>query len=176
MNDRPGGPADAYLQEMRSTLDRIARELRVVAGDPALVKTKKGFAEVARERHELLAAARNLALIRRQCGQTFGEYRDLFGDPAFDMLLAIYIAFEGDKTTTSVSSACYASGAPMTTGLRYVDKLVKRGLVSRHEDPFDRRRHLLMLTDSGTELIEACLRQFELAIEHRGVPRSSAAA
>jgi len=38
-----------------------------------------------------------------------------------------------------------------------VRRLMKRGLIDRRDDPNDRRRSLLSLTDSGRELLAACM-------------------
>ena len=53
----------------------------------------------------------------------------------------------------SVTSACIASGAPATTGLRAVGELERAGLVERLPVPFDRRTAKLELTDLGRERI-----------------------
>lgn len=96
------------------------------------------------EAKELVRKARHLYKIRRKREDAFGAV-SLFSDPAWDMLLGLYID-EGERRSTQVSSACsWASAAP-TTGLRYVDKLVRLELVERIPDPFDARRHYVSLT------------------------------
>jgi DNA-binding MarR family transcriptional regulator len=49
----------------------------------------------------------------------------------------------------SVSSLCYASGAPATTALRWIAALVDCGLVSRTPDSGDGRRVFVDLTKKG---------------------------
>ncbi len=49
------------------------------------------------------------------------------------------------------------TGASMPAVSRAVDSLVRKGLVSRVEDPEDRRRRLLSLTDEGHQLANAAL-------------------
>jgi FixJ family two-component response regulator len=69
---------------------------------------------------------------------------DLFGDPAWEMLLDLLLAkIEGH--TVSVSSACIASGAPMSTALRLVRRLVGEGVLCKLPDETDRRRHFLII-------------------------------
>ncbi|TCM35247.1 response regulator [Novosphingobium sp. ST904] len=69
---------------------------------------------------------------------------ELFGDPAWEMLLDLLLAkIEGRRV--SVSSACIASGAPMSTALRLVRRLVGEGVLCRLPDEQDRRRHFLII-------------------------------
>jgi DNA-binding MarR family transcriptional regulator len=50
-----------------------------------------------------------------------------------------------------------ATGASMPAVSRAVDSLVRKGLVSRVEDPDDRRRRLISLTDEGHNITNAAL-------------------
>lgn len=69
---------------------------------------------------------------------------ELFGDPAWAMLLDLLLAkIEGRRV--SVSSACIASGAPMSTALRLVRRLVDESVLCRLPDEQDRRRHFLAI-------------------------------
>lgn len=69
---------------------------------------------------------------------------DVFGDPAWEMLLDLMLAnIEGRRV--SVSSACIASGAPMSTALRLVGRLVDEGVLCKQPDMTDRRRHFLII-------------------------------
>ena len=67
---------------------------------------------------------------------------EVFGDPAWEMMLDLLLAkVEGRQV--SVSSACIASGAPMSTALRLVGRLVDEGVLGKVADESDRRRHFL---------------------------------
>ncbi len=76
---------------------------------------------------------------RREIGD--GE---LFGDPTWEMLLDLLLA-KIENRQVSVSSACIASGAPMSTALRLVRRLVSEGVLFRIPDEHDRRRHFLVM-------------------------------
>lgn len=78
--------------------------------------------------------------------------KDLFCDPAWDMLLDLTLAHLAAKQI-SVSSLCVASGVPATTALRRIDDLVDRGLVKRLKDPRDGRRVFVAMTDEGLKRI-----------------------
>jgi predicted transcriptional regulator len=77
---------------------------------------------------------------------------DMFQDPAWDILLDLFAA-SADGRSISISSACIASAAPPTTALRYIERLNRAGLLSRHAAPNDRRCVFLSLTERGEQLI-----------------------
>lgn len=81
----------------------------------------------------------------------------LFSDPAWDILLDLMAARLSNQTV-SVSSACAAAQVPFSTGLRYVNRLVKADLAARYNDPNDRRRDLLRLSDQGFRLMDQYLK------------------
>ena len=84
---------------------------------------------------------------------------DLFADPAWDILLNLYIAETLDEPV-SVTSASIAAAAPPSTGLRYVKRLEEVGIIARALDPEDRRRAFLRLTPLGTRQVERVLAGF----------------
>lgn len=107
-----------------------------------------------------LALARKTYALRRKRAAIFGN-ADLFGEPAWDIMLDLFIA-DGEGKTVSVSSACIGSAAPATTGLRWLGVLADEGLVSRENDPQDHRRVMVRLTPTGHAAME---RFFETVVE-----------
>ena len=75
---------------------------------------------------------------------------DLFGDPAWDMLLDLTAA-RAEHTRVSVTSLCIASGVPPTTALRWIGQMTDAGLFQRVEDEADRRRAFVALTDKAAD-------------------------
>lgn len=69
----------------------------------------------------------------------------LFADPAWDILIDLFIASEEGRQV-SVSSACIAAAVPDSTALRWVTVLENCGLIVRTNDPFDARRIFIALT------------------------------
>jgi hypothetical protein len=73
---------------------------------------------------------------------------DLFGDPAWDMLLDLTAAHcEGARV--SVTSLCIAAGVPATTALRWLTQMVESGIFVRVPDPADRRRAFIVMSDKA---------------------------
>lgn len=73
---------------------------------------------------------------------------DLFGEPAWDMLLDLVVHRVRQKRV-SVTSLCIASAVPPTTALRWIKFLQERGLVKREESNTDKRVAFVRLTDEG---------------------------
>lgn len=73
---------------------------------------------------------------------------ELFGDPAWDMLLDLTAA-HAEGTRVSVTSLCIAAGVPATTALRWLTQMVESGIFVRVPDPADRRRAFIALSDKA---------------------------
>lgn len=91
-------------------------------------------------------------LARRIYGQRRRRSRhlpsDLFGEPAWDILLDLFIAAEEGRHIP-VTSACIAADVPATTGLRWLQVLETRGFIDRRSDPADGRRTHVALSVAG---------------------------
>ena len=98
--------------------------------------------------------AKRLYALRRNRDQMIGE--NLFGEPAWDMLLDLLIC-QADSRLVSVSSLCIGSGSSSTTALRYLCLMEERGLVQRIPDQDDGRRTFVRLTATGTIAISDVL-------------------
>ncbi len=83
---------------------------------------------------------------------------DLLGEPAWDILLDLFIARVSDARISTTSS-CIASRVPTTTALRCLASLARHGLIARRDDPADKRRYWIELTSEGFEKMVACLRE-----------------
>ena len=107
------------------------------------------------KRHQYVQIARDMYAARRQRDEAFGN-PDLFGEPAWDIMLDLYIAHVEGKPV-SVSSACIGSASPSTTGLRWLGILADHELIVRTHDPDDQRRVLVRLTDAGLAAMDRYL-------------------
>lgn len=100
--------------------------------------------------------AQSVYRFRRSRTKYFDE--DLFGEAAWDMLLDFFIAANLNKTI-AITLACFASGVPATTALRWIAILVERGLVEKEADPDDRRRVFVRLSKQGWDAMTRCLEE-----------------
>ncbi|MCK0128452.1 winged helix DNA-binding protein [Erythrobacter sp. F6033] len=151
------------LQYLAEQLTAIANRLRgEVVGSPhglrqttpTLVEPQTGSSRSDEQsaRAEYVEMARNLYTTRRKRESIFGN-TELFGEPAWDILLDLYVAHAENKKV-SVSSACIGSASPSTTGLRWLGILAEQGLITREHDPEDQRRVLVRLSDAGLEAMD----------------------
>lgn len=97
------------------------------------------------------------------------EYRDrrrraelfdakFFGEPAWDMLLDLFIN-RARGQTVATTSLCIASGVPPTTALRWIGVLEGKGLVHRYFCERDQRLHYVELTEDGVRRVAEHFRE-----------------
>lgn len=104
--------------------------------------------------------------VRRLRGQHLGA--DLFADPAWDMLLDLFVQRRRGHRV-SVTSLCIASQVPSTTALRWISIIVDRGLAQRETDTTDGRRIFIGLSETGERAVAQVLAQMGrlVAVKHR---------
>lgn len=132
-DEEPGrleAPAMAFHAGHEDRAGRLSRAARPALPDPRVVRR----------------------IIRQRQARMRYFKGNLFADPAWDMLLDLTAA-EGECAQVSVSSLCIASAVPPTTALRWIGVLTDAGLLRRVEDPVDRRRVFLKLTDKAVDAI-----------------------
>ena len=95
---------------------------------------------------------RALIRYRRLREQFFAK--DLFADPAWDMLLDL-MAARLERSRVAVSSLCIAAAVPATTALRWIRTLTEHGLLVRCADPEDGRRIFIDLSDVASDALTA---------------------
>jgi DNA-binding MarR family transcriptional regulator len=84
---------------------------------------------------------------QRQQRERFFNY-ELFADPVWDMLLDLAAA-TSEYRRVSVTSLCIASQVPPSTALRWIGLMEDQGLLQRIDDPLDRRRVFVSLTENA---------------------------
>lgn len=105
-------------------------------------------------RDELISRARAVLHARRLRARHFN--RVMFAEPAWDILLLLYLAdtSEGRQTAGQLAELVET---PLTTVLRWVGYLEKEYLVERKDHPTDRRIVFIRLTDKGRNALDAYL-------------------
>ena len=161
-NERSPDNEQATLAAMAAKLVEIAAQLKKVAANQAGTflsaldeVSPSPPQDTAPFKVSALTLARHAYALRRQRAAIFGT-SDLFGEPAWDILLDLYIA-QGESKAVSVSSACIGSASPPTTGLRWLAVLTEQGLIGRTADEQDHRRVMVHLTARGIAAMEQFL-------------------
>lgn len=158
--------------QVAAVLRRISAEM--TSGGPSAMRATVGGLQCVNmpERKQATAMSpRDLALImyrrRRARDHLFEDYPGLFGEPVWDMLLYLYA--DGERAANiCVSSACFAANVPQTTALRCVARLEEFGLVKRRDDPMDRRRKFVELTERGNQLMESYIETVRRRLDREG--------
>ena len=150
-------PSFVEQATLSSLLDKVLdiqsslKQLANAAADAAMSSSEPGALEIR---------IRRILKLRSSRRRIFGD--DLFGEPAWDMLLELYLAKLAGKNE-AVSSICLASGVPFTTALRWLKHLEKDDWVRRSADTKDARRILLFLTPRGEAAMEEFFAQAAFA-------------
>ena len=139
----------SLIKDLTSRLSAVAEEFsgrveRVDAPTDAVPDTAVSLAQKART----LSDQRRL---RRRSLPA-----ELFHEPAWDMLLALYIAHDEGRVL-NVKSLVACADAPVTTSQRWIEHLHKLRLVTRVVDTIDRRRLEVSLSQNGVEAMETYL-------------------
>ena len=85
----------------------------------------------------------------------------LFGEPAWDMLLDLFIAHSSSRDI-SVTSLCIAANVPPTTALRHIQVLEAVGMIARSRCLTDNRRAWVSLTEAGIGGVRRCLEDWKV--------------
>lgn len=133
----------------------MARELEIGESPSAILESlaspgdakDNGKATASQDHPIWVELARQTYDDRRRRTKIFRS-EELFGEPAWDILLDLFIAAK-ERRRVSVTSACIGSAVPSTTALRWIAILEKQGLLVREADPGDARRVYVKLSARG---------------------------
>ena len=139
------------VKDLTAQLSAVAAEFGARATD--LMTVEVAVAAAAPDAREL---AKQLLAQRMARFDHFPA--ELFHEPAWDMLLALFVAQE-ERRTMNVKTLVGSAHAPVTTSQRWIDHLYKLKLVDRVIDPQDRRRMEISLSDAGNTAVRAYLRR-----------------
>lgn len=102
---------------------------------------------------ELVGRVRALLAARRARETLFGK--TMFGEPAWEMLLLLYLAASESRRT--LGQLGKLAGASKSTTLRWIDYLDQHGLVRREPHPTDKRAVFVELTEKGRQSLDLYL-------------------
>jgi len=140
-------PPDQRLKAVAQSLSVLAQELEAAVKSAKEQREREASSLMLSPAHDRIdygELAQRLYRDRRRRAEIFAD-ETLFGEPAWDILLDLFVAGEKGKRV-AVTSACIGSGVPSTTALRWLNVLEMRGLVEREDDNHDARRSFVRLT------------------------------
>ena len=132
------------LTEARRLLQKLTGADQAGEAEAALIHPGGFVRTTGRTDHQMIARA--IFLSRRQRARHFGSAR--FNEPAWDMMLALFINADEDGGISMSRLADYCE-APLSTALRWIEYLEAAKLVVREQSDTDRRKVFLRLTPKG---------------------------
>lgn len=137
------------IRAARRLLKLLLHEDSQSSAEQQLEETVRPASDTSRT--ALVARAREEFGNRRRRSVTFQP--SMFGEPAWDMLLALYILdVSGQRQTTG--TLMHFSGAPITTARRWLDYLVENDLARKDHHPTDQRVLFVSLTAKGRDALD----------------------
>ena len=141
------------LRSLAATLLRVANESEeeLVEKTPNGIRsqpTSEVWTDV--DRQYILSKAIESYRERRRRERIFPL--DLFGEPAWDILLDLFSAHLQNKRI-SVTSVCIAANVAPTTALRWISELEENKLIERFDSDTDRRVKWVKLTSSASAMM-----------------------
>lgn len=82
--------------------------------------------------------------------------RSMFGEPAWDILLLLFINDRSDSWLTATRLAELIE-QPFSTVVRWIDYLEKERMIERRQDPKDKRISIIGLLDKGRQSVSSYL-------------------
>ena len=147
-------PADDDILT-RSEAEELVRLLAaLIRSDPSGSEVEKFIRVAGRQpanRMALVDRARSVVAERRRRTRFLAP--TIFGEPGWDILLALYTA-EVSGPRQSVGSVSNLIEKPLTTAIRWINYLEKERLIVREPHPLDSRMLLLELTDKSRQVLD----------------------
>ena len=144
--------------------------LSVMKSKPALQRGVVALNQPASATLRLAEAKWLREVIRARSRRSVYFSSKLFSDPAWDLLLNLYLA-ELRQLRIAVTDLGSLAGVPLTTSLRWIDALMKEGLVVRQGGPIRRSSVFRWADERWFGCHEKLLR--ELADSGRAIQRVS---
>lgn len=141
--------ADFDVKKLAEQLDaaqKILDEIRVTSG----CETFGPPLPASNQRVRVAVEAAERAVRDRKARAKFVGNKELFGEPAWDILLDLFIRQANEKHA-SAKGAIINSGAGPCTVVRWLAVLEQHDLIQTMPDPADSKHRLILLTPAGYE-------------------------
>jgi hypothetical protein len=147
LSNQPSKATEVFESGEQSMAGASGMAHQSVRIDRGIVLESAERNSVGKYEDDLLQKCQRIYRIRRLREKMF-DGSDIFCDPAWDILLDLFIGHLQGRQT-SVTSCGLAACAPITTALRWLTILERDGFVVREYDPADRRRMFVSLTEQA---------------------------
>jgi DNA-binding MarR family transcriptional regulator len=155
VDDTDRSPAGVAAKTVTFSAEDVRHALRLLRRLTATESTQESGRTSRPARRtsfkDLLAVARLFLVVRN--GRTKHFPRSMFGEPAWDVLLVLYLNELEDRAPT-ISSLAKIIGTPVTTTLRWIDYLDQKQLIERQPSDYDRRASTVRLSQRGRSALE----------------------
>lgn len=140
-------------------------DLRLVTSvhDTRMTNPNESLVEQHAERRRLRMIAQDIQM-RRSARDTFIKTA-IFGEPAWDMLLALYVA-ELTRERYTVTQVASYSGGSASTALRWISCLESEGYIRQWPHLADGRCHFLGLTNKARAELDAYFQNIDSLSGH----------
>lgn len=138
-NERARRPVTLSPEDVRKAIDL----LRILTGSENAEKLGNNCCPAS---GELLAVAEFSQVVRHGRAHYFSPA--MFGEPAWDLLLALFVG-HCESAAPTVSNLAKAANVPVSTAVRWIDYLEKKELVEREPSGVDRRAWTVTLSANG---------------------------
>jgi PAS domain S-box-containing protein len=148
----PDGSVHVILG-LGSPVDGCAERRRFAGFNLDVVSASKLASEKATENpnpFRLLERAKAIVRVRRARDRLLG--RAVVGEPAYDLLLALYVS-ANRRRGVPLTILARSAKVPYSSALRWIAYLEDKGFVSRSQSSSDRRVILIRLTESGVAVL-----------------------
>jgi hypothetical protein len=144
LHDMPSLPVSA--EELRALIGELSERLEALEADDAVGSVEPSLPGFTDEKLATIAAS--IFRARRRRAKLFAA--SLFSEPAWDMLLELFVGSIRERPVTA-SGLCRAADVCEATGQRWIEMLEAQGLVRRRSVSEDGELRLVEISDGGFE-------------------------
>lgn len=146
IEESPGNPARE--EDLRLLIAELTRRIADLESDGSSESIPLALAFTD---EKLATIALSIYRARRRRAKLFNKL--LFSEPAWDMLLDLFIASVRGRVV-SPQSLCSAADVPEAVGLRWIEVLFREGLIRRRDVDVDGQVTSIEISDRGFELMQ----------------------
>ena len=152
----PARFADGGLAEVEQLADRLSAMVERIGASVARLKVDTAISADPLVMTGNAGPVRAIDEILRMRARRQAIFGNGVSDAAWDILLFAYWAHLHQQRI-SIGNICDGAGVPLSTGLRWIERLCYVGLVSVRPDPLDQRRKFVEISPHGSDCLSRYL-------------------